>query len=51
MSELPNYVDYTKPGLEGGVAGQTGNPGYPDNVNRNNFCRWCFARYSLDESG
>ncbi len=32
LNELPPYVDYSEPGLDGGLEGNTGNAGYPDTV-------------------
>jgi len=32
ISEFPAWCDTTKPGLSGGIAGASGNPGYPSNV-------------------
>lgn len=31
--EIPEYIDMTLPGLEGGIDGESGNPGYSANVN------------------
>lgn len=31
-TEFPSYVDYTKPGLEGGLEGQSGNAGYSSSI-------------------
>lgn len=32
VSEMPSYVDYNKPGLGGGLEGESGNLGYADTV-------------------
>jgi len=32
LSEMPNWVDTTTAGLGGGLAGQSGNPGYPSDI-------------------